>query len=63
MQGIIDAFVAQPIPFAIGAVVAVFLLIGVWKLMKGAAKVVVILLLIAAIIGVLVWMGAGGPLP
>jgi hypothetical protein len=63
MDAIMSQFAATPIPFAIGAVVAVFLLLGIWKLVKGAAKVVLILVLVAAIVGVLTWMGNGGKLP
>ena len=63
MQGLLSQFAADPIPYAIGAVVAVFLLMGAWKLLKGLAKVVLIVALLAAIAGILFWMSQGGPLP
>lgn len=51
---------SNAMPLAIAAVIAVFLLIAVWKLVTGAAKMIVMLVLVAAIIGVLAWMGKGG---
>jgi hypothetical protein len=63
MHTLLAQFAANPIPFAIAAVVAVLALIGVWKLGKGGLRVVLILVLIAAIVGVFAWMAKGGPLP
>lgn len=59
----LDSFTANPLPFAIAAVIAVFLLIVSWKVLKGVAKGFVMLILFAAIVGVIAWMALGGPRP
>ncbi len=57
MQVLLSQFAAHPVPVAIGAAIALVVVIGVWKLVKGVAKLVLTLMLIAAIMGILVWMG------
>ncbi len=56
MQVLLSQFAAHPVPTAVGAAIALVVLIGVWKLVKGLAKLVLTLILIAAIMGILVWM-------
>ncbi len=58
----LSQFAAHPVPVAVGVAVALVLLFGVWKLVKGVAKVILLLILAAAIVGILIWMGQGGPL-
>lgn len=57
MQGIMSRFTDSPAEFTIAAVVVVILLLGVWKIVKGVARTVIMLAIVAAVVAVLVRMG------
>jgi len=57
MKDILSRLADSPLSPTMTAVVGIVLLIVVWKLVKGVAKTVLMLGIIAAVIAVLVWMG------
>lgn len=57
MQGIMSRISDAPVEFTIAAVVVVILLLGVWKIVKGVARTVIMLAIVAAVVAMLVRMG------
>jgi hypothetical protein len=63
MHMLLSRIQAHALPAAIGAAVALLVLFGAWKLVKGVAKLVVLLILVAAVACALFWVAKGGTLP
>ncbi len=57
MKDILSRLADSPLSPTMTVVVGIVLLVVVWRMMKGMAKTVIMLGIIAAVIAVLVWMG------
>jgi hypothetical protein len=57
MKDILSRLADSPLSPTMTVVVGIVLLVVVWRMVKGMAKTVIMLGIIAAVIAVLVWMG------
>jgi purine-cytosine permease-like protein len=57
-----ELLLSNPLPIAVIAVVAILVIILGWKIVKGVGRVLLILVLLAAIAVALFWLKGMGPI-